>query len=47
MTKVLLRDRSGIEDYKRALKISDNPLIFDALRCALELGEDYWVESCS
>ena len=47
MTKVLLRDRSGIEDYKRALKISDNPLTFDALRCALELGEDYWVESCS
>ena len=47
MTKVLLRDRSGIEDYKRALEISDNPLTLDALQCALDLGEDYWGESNS
>lgn len=42
MAKVVLRDRSGIEDYKRALEIRRDPRTLDALRCALALGEDYW-----
>ena len=43
MAKVVLRDRSGIEDYRRALEIEDNPLTFDSLQCALAVEEDYWV----
>lgn len=45
LAKVILRDRSGIEDYKRALEISDNPLTLDALRCAQALGFNYWDEN--
>lgn len=44
MAKVVLRDRSGIEDYRRALEIRRDPRTLDALRCALALGEDYWAE---
>ena len=47
ITKVLLRDKSAIEDYRRALEIRRDPLTLDALRCALELGEDYWDENSS
>ena len=45
ITKVLLSDRSGIEDYKRALEISDNPSTRDSLWYAQKLGEDYWDEN--
>ena len=43
LTKVTLKDKSGIEDYKHALGIRQDPLILDNLRCAQDLGEDYWV----
>lgn len=42
MTKVVLGDRSGIEDYRRALEIRHNPVTLDSLRCALDLPEDHW-----
>ncbi len=42
MVKVVLRDRSGIEDYRRALEIRHNPVTLDSLQCALDLEEDYW-----
>ena len=47
LAKVVLRDKSGMEDYKLALKIRRDPSTLDALRCALELGEDYWCENCN
>ena len=45
LIKVVLRDKSGMEDYRRALKIRHDPLTLDNLRCALALGEDYWDEN--
>ena len=45
LIKVVLRDKSGMEDYRRALKIRHDPLTLDNLRCALGLGEDYWDEN--
>ena len=43
LIKVILKDKSGIEDYKSALAIRHDPLIFDNLQCALDLGGDYWI----
>ena len=42
MTKVMLKDKSGIDDYRRALEISSNPSTADSLRYALYLPEDHW-----
>lgn len=42
--KVVLHDKSCIEDYKRALEIMDNSLTREALWLAQELEEDYWEE---
>ena len=47
MTKVILHDKSGVEDYKQALEIRHDPWTLDALRCAQALGEDYWDENSS
>ncbi len=44
MTKVLLHDKSGIEDYKCALQIRRYPQTVDSLWYARALGEDYWAE---
>ena len=44
LTKVLLHDKSGMEDYERALQIRRDPWTLDALLCAQALGEDYWAE---
>jgi len=42
LIKICRRDKSGIEDYKLALKIRQHPLTIDNLRIAENQPDDYW-----